>query len=384
MPFASALSEHPDPSEAIGEVIGAILESHGPAPDLAVLFVTGAHLDAVRDLVATVSTLLQPGHLTGATAVSVVGGPREVERRPAVSLWAAWFAAPVEIAHLEAVRNADGLAVLGIEMTEIEKAAAVLLFADPLTFPLDELLASVRAGPGHTPIVGGVASAGFHPGGNRLIHDGEVHSSGAVAVLIPPDAVGVSTVVSQGCRPVGDPFTVTRADRNLVLEIAGRPAYARLVELLDSLPEEDRELARQGLHLGRVIDDHKLDFERGDFLVRNLAGADRTSGAVAVNDVVDVGATVQFQVRDADAADDDLRALLTGRHADAALLFTCNGRGTSLFGRPDHDAEVVTDYLDRPPLAGMFCAGEIGPVGGQSFLHGFTASLALFHDLPTS
>jgi small ligand-binding sensory domain FIST len=135
---------------------------------------------------------------------------------------------------------------------------------------------------------------------------------------------------------------------------------------------------RQGLHMGVVVDEHKLDLSRGDFLVRNLLGADQSTGALAVGDVVEIGQTVQFQVRDADAADEDLRVLLGGVEGDAALLFTCNGRGSHLFGTPDHDAALVGDVLGPVPLAGAFCAGEIGPIGGQNFLHGFTASLAVF------
>ena len=132
------------------------------------------------------------------------------------------------------------------------------------------------------------------------------------------------------------------------------------------------------MHLGRVIDEHKLDFERGDFLIRGVLGADPDSGALAVGDELEIGATVQFQVRDAVSADDDLRAMLAGREADGALVFTCNGRGIGLFGAPDHDASVVSELTGSPALAGMFCAGELGPIGGRTFLHGFTASMALF------
>jgi small ligand-binding sensory domain FIST len=202
-------------------------------------------------------------------------------------------------------------------------------------------------------------------------------TTGAVAVLLSDD-VPVTPVVSQGCRPIGQPFTVTNAKQNLVLELAGQPAMQRLQELVLAADEDERELMRQGLHLGVVVDEHKLDFSRGDFLVRNVLGADRNNGAIAVGELVQVGQTVQFHVRDANAADEDLRALLNSVEGDAALLFTCNGRGSHLFGVPNHDAGVVDDLLGPLPLAGAFCAGEIGPVGGKNFLHGFTASLAVF------
>ena len=185
-------------------------------------------------------------------------------------------------------------------------------------------------------------------------------------------------VVSQGCRPIGTPLTVTQAERNLVYELAGQPAMARLQELVQAASDAERDLMRNGLHMGVVVDEHKLDFARGDFLVRNVIGADRSNGAIAIGDRVDVGTTVQFQVRDADSADEDLRALLAGVGGDAALLFTCNGRGRNLFPEPNHDAGVVEELLGPTPLAGAFCAGELGPIGGRNFLHAFTASIAVF------
>jgi len=192
------------------------------------------------------------------------------------------------------------------------------------------------------------------------------------------EGVDVETVVSQGCRPIGDAFVVTRAERNFVEELGGKPAMARLQELAANATDDERELLQRGLHMGLVVDEHKAEFVRGDFLVRNVLGADQESGAVAVGDRVSVGQTVQFHVRDAAAADEDLREMLAGVDARAALVFTCNGRGRHLFGVPDHDAGLVDQLLGPIPAAGAFCAGEIGPVGGRNFLHGFTASLALF------
>ena len=192
------------------------------------------------------------------------------------------------------------------------------------------------------------------------------------------DGVVVETVVSQGCRPIGKPFTVTRADRNLVVELGGQPALRRLEELAAGATESDRELLRRGLQVGLVVDEHKVDFERGDFLVRSVLGADPDVGSIAVGDQIDVGQTLQFQVRDGAAADEDLRALLGSHSAAGALVFTCNGRGRHLFGVPDHDSGVIAEILGAVPAAGAFCAGELGPVGGRNFVHGFTASLALF------
>jgi small ligand-binding sensory domain FIST len=226
-------------------------------------------------------------------------------------------------------------------------------------------------------IIGGLASAAASPGGNRLVLDDRVVEEGAVGVFVD-GGIEVRTLVSQGCRPIGRPYVVTRAEQNLIEELAGKPAIERLQELAADATEEERELLRRGLHMGLVVDEHKAEFGRGDFLVRNLLGADEGSGALAVGEQVAVGQTVQFHVRDAAAADEDLREMLSGVDADAALLFTCNGRGRHLFTVPDHDAGMVEKLLGPIPLAGAFCAGEIGPVGGRNFLHGFTASLALF------
>jgi small ligand-binding sensory domain FIST len=222
-----------------------------------------------------------------------------------------------------------------------------------------------------------MASAGSGPGANRLVVDDRVLDRGAVGVLLPP-TVGVRTIVSQGCEPIGEPLTVTRSERNMIHEIAGRPALERLQEVIAGLGPEERAKAAKGLHIGRVIDEHRSEFARGDFLVRNVLGADRENGAVAIGDEVVIGDTVQFHVRDAESADLDLRALLDGQRAEAALVFTCNGRGSHLFAEAHHDASVVAESLDTLAVGGMFCAGEIGPVGPRNFVHGFTASVALF------
>jgi small ligand-binding sensory domain FIST len=321
--------------------------------------------------------VLAPGALIGTTAISVLGHDREVEEQPAMTLWAARTGA-VRSVRLDALRTGDGIVLLGLEDIDLASTATMILLADPMSFPIDDVVEAMAHDAPHVQIVGGMASAGFAPGANRLIIDDRAYDDGAVAVLLGADQV-VTTVVSQGCRPIGIPLVVTKAERNLIQELAGQPALDRLDEIFQLLPEHERELVQRGLHIGRVIDEHKLDFGRGDFLVRNVIGADRATGAIAIGDIVEVGTTVQFHVRDAGSADEDMRELLAGQHGDAALVFTCNGRGIRLFGRPDHDAEIVDRVVDGI-TAGMFCAGEIGPVGARNFMHGFTASIALFSD----
>jgi small ligand-binding sensory domain FIST len=387
MTFASALSEHPDPAEATGDVIGAVLERLGTEPDVAAVFASPQHRDTFGDMAAAISRMLRPGVLVGTTAVAVLGGSREVEDAPAIGLWAGRLADRPRPVRLDATRTASGIALQGLSASTFEPGDALLLLADPFSLPVDAIIDALAelerpeaSGTLSIPVVGGMASAANTPGGNRLVLDDEVMSSGGVGVVLP-GGVATRTVVSQGCRPIGDPMIVTRAEGNLVMEIAGRPALDRLDDLVRAADAEERSLLASGLQIGIAIDEHRATFERGDFLIRGVVGADRLQRALAVGDRVEVGTTVQFQVRDAVAADEDLRAMLAGATGDAALVFTCNGRGQRLFGEPDHDARVVHDTLGSPALAGMFCAGEFGPVGGRSFVHGFTASVLVFRDL---
>jgi small ligand-binding sensory domain FIST len=230
-----------------------------------------------------------------------------------------------------------------------------------------------------------MASGVRGPGECRLLLGDAVHDHGAVGVLLG-GAVGLRSVVSQGCRPIGRPFVVTKAQDNVIVQLGGRAPLAVLQELWQTLDDRDKRLFQQGLHVGRVINEYQGDFQRGDFLVRNVVGLDRTTGALAITDRVRVGQTLQFHVRDAATADEDLHALLqldlsaaAGRPA-GALLFSCNGRGTRLFETPDHDAAALRAEAGDIPVAGFFAQGELGPVGGQNFIHGFTASVALFEE----
>lgn len=375
MRFAAALSEHPLATQAAGEVIGQVLETLGTPPDVAMLFVTAPHAGALEDIARTVRRLVNPRVLVGATAVSVLGGSQEVEDRPGVALWAGQFGVDVEPVRLEAIPTDENLFVAGGGVLN-RNDGTLLLLADPFSFPVEQVLDHLReTAPGVT-IIGGMASAARGPGGNVLVLDDEQFRTGAAGVWLPPE-VDVTSVVSQGCRPIGQPYVVTRSERNVLYELAGKPALERLNDTIDGLDDHDKRLLASGLHIGHVIDEHAVEFRRGDFLIRGVLGADRKVGAIAIGDEIPVGATVQFQVRDALSADEDLRELIDGRRAGGALVFTCNGRGSNLFGEPGHDAEVVTEATGAA-VAGMFCAGELGPVATTNFVHGFTASIALF------
>jgi len=231
------------------------------------------------------------------------------------------------------------------------------------------------------PVLGGLASAGF-AGGGVLFRDGEVLEEGAVACSL--GGVPMIPCVSQGATPVGPEMTITAAEGNLIHELASQPAVQKLTAALGSLDEREQDLARRGVMLGIVIDENRPDYERGDFLVRPIMAADQESGSLAIGEGVRVGQTVRLHVRDAASADEDLREALRaesealGSSTPAGvLLFTCNGRGRHMFDIPDHDAATIGDALGAP-LGGFFCAGEIGPVGGRNFLHGFTATMAVF------
>lgn len=383
MPFAAAISQHPLVTHAVGEVIGEVLERVGPEPDVAALFATAGYAGAIDDLVATVHQTLAPKHLIGATAASVLAGSREVEHEPAIALFAADWTGRMRsgnqgarVVTFSARRDGDGWRLQGTDDVAVDGATLVLL-ADPFSFPLDGFLEELHRRSPSLQVVGGLASAAAGPGGNRLVAHRDVRTDGAVGLLLPP-GVPVTALVSQGCRPVGEPLVVTAARDNIIEEIAGRPALDRVMDTASSASPDDRSLMARGLQIGLVADETQETFGPGDFLVRSVLGADKQSRAVAVGTEVPVGSTVQFHVRDAHSADEDLRSLMAGVDVEAALVFACTGRGVELFGERHHDASVINDHVGNGATAGMFCAGEIGPVAGQPFVHQFSASLLLF------
>lgn len=376
MKVAAALSEHPLPTHAVGDATGDVLEQLGGPPDVAAVFVTAGHAGALEDIAATVRTILRPEVLVGAAAVSVIGGHREVEDRPGISVWAA-RSRGIQPVRIQTARTDEGWTIQGLPRRAVDGNRTLVLFADPYSFPAEGFLEQLESTcPGLT-VVGGIASGAKGPGGSRLVVDDTVHTDGAVGLLLGRDA-DVTPVVSQGCRPVGEPLVVTRCERNVVFELGGRPALERLREVVEELDPDDRRRAATGLQVGLVINERQATFGTGDFLVRNVLGVDTAAGAVGVAEVLSVGQTIQFHLRDAATADLDLRAALTGRQGDGALVFTCTGRGQALFGFPDHDADVVSSGLATRATAGFFAGGELGPVGGRNFLHGFSTSILVF------
>jgi small ligand-binding sensory domain FIST len=386
---AVGASESFDTVEAAAEAADRARAALEPPCDLAVVFASGHHLGMAKWLISEIHDRLEPRALIGCGAGGTVAGATELEDTPGVVVWGASLpGAELETMHLTAERDAEGFRLLGLPESLAEAAdgdpaadEAVIALCDPFSFPAEELLASLERSRPHVPVLGGLASASF-AGGAMLVRDGEVHTDGAVAVRLR--GVQVLPCVSQGAGPVGPEMTITRAEANVIGELAGKPAMERLGEVIAALPERERELAASGVLIGLVIDENRPEYERGDFLVRPIIGADRETGAIAIGEPVRVGQTVRLQVRDAASADEDLRQALRAQAqalgsdgAAGALLFTCNGRGSHMFEVPDHDASSLQDAL-AAPTAGFFCAGEIGPVGGRNFLHGFTATMAVF------
>lgn len=351
----------------------------GELVDLAFLFLSPAHLDAAEAAAEAVRGELQPRHLLGWVAEGVVAGARELETGPALAVWAGSLpGAEIECFHVRAERTGDGIRVAGFP--ELDDPALVTLLVDPFTFPAGAFLAALNDRYDRLPVVGGIAAGGRRAGAQALVLDHAVHAEGAVGVAV--SGLRVVGVVSQGCRPIGREAVITRCEDNVVYELAAVPAVERLGEEIASLSHEEMALAAQGVLAGLVVDENRPDYDTDDFLMRGLLGLDETTGALAIGENVRVGQTLRFFVRDAASADADLRRALgravAGTRATGALLFTCNGRGTAMFDEPDHDAGVLAEALGTDAVAGFFCGGEIGPVGSKAFLHGYTATMAVF------
>jgi small ligand-binding sensory domain FIST len=349
--------------------------------DLAFVFLSPVHLDEAGAAAEAVRDELAPRHLLGCVAEGVLAGGRELERGPGVAVWAgALPGAEVECFHAEAEQTEKSIAVAGFP--EFESPGLIALLVDPFTFPVGPFLRKLNETHEQVPLVGGIAAGGRRTGMQALILNEAVHAGGAVGAVV--SGLPVLTIVSQGCRPIGHEAVITRSEANLVYELAGIPALERLRTEIAGLSTADRALAARGLLAGVVIDENRPEYETGDYLMRGLLAADEAAGTLALGDTVRVGQTLRFFVRDAASADADLQHAVAGALRPArpagALLLTCNGRGTNMFPQPDHDARVVTETLRTDALAGFFCGGEIGPVGGKAFLHGFTATLAVFFE----
>jgi small ligand-binding sensory domain FIST len=412
--LASGLSGHPEPDRAAAQACAQVAESLAPGGDggveLALVFVSKHHIDHAHAIGAQVKKELRAECVIGVSGEAVIGGRQELERSPGVSILAARLPG-VSLHTFTADKlspfedSPDGLARLGAAFGADTDLRATFLFADPFSVPVSGLLPAMcraRAGGETGAIIGGMASGGAQAGSNILLLDGAVFRSGLVGVSLR-GPVRVDCAVSQGCRGFGPPMVVTKARKNVILKLGGRPALPVIREIVESLPPDDQQLLEsRGPHIGIVINEYKERFGRDDFLIRNVVGVDEGSEAIAINAFIRVGQTVRFHLRDAKTADEDLALLLDAQQLRdpplGAMLVTCATRGQRLFERPNHDAaaivrafgpapsgeelarggQAITASQPPLPLAGFFASGEIGPVGPESYLHGHAACLTLF------
>ncbi len=363
---------------AFAEVVAKLKAGlNGLSSDLTVIFSTQHHADKLAEFGKSLRANGLGRVVIGCTCESIVGEGEEIEGTTGLSIWTASLP-DVELIPFSVEGDAGWPANGGAETP-----AGMILLADPFRFPIDNFFHRIALERPGTRIMGGMASGARTPGQNQLLLDEATHAEGAVGVIIRGN-VAIRSVVSQGCRPIGETMLITKkTDRNIISELGRRPALEVVQEVFEGVSEAEQEMMRSGLHVGRVINEYQESFGPGDFLVRNVMGAD-PSGGLAISDLVKVGQTVQFHVRDAETADEDLRNLLIRARADGpaagALIFTCNGRGSRLFMEPHHDVKAVREQFGPIAAAGFFAMGELGPVGGQNFMHGFTASVVLFSE----
>jgi small ligand-binding sensory domain FIST len=381
--IACGLSTAADPRTGAVEAAAKVAaELAGNSIDLAVVFACGAHLAAPEATLEGVHDALQPDGLIGCGAGGIVGDGREIEGGTAVAVWAAAFEnGIVSTFHAEVTEVDDGVAIAGVP--DLQGAGGAILLPDPYSFPTDAVLAELAERSPGVPVLGGISSVRTLRGQAALFLGERVVPGGAVGVRF--DGVELLPCVSQGATPIGPELTITSGEGRLIKELAGRPALGALRAVLDRLDDAERDMLAEGMLLGIVVERGQGDYQHGDFLVRSVLGGDPDTGTIAVGATIEEGQVVRVHARDAKSADRDLHEALALRRqalgSDApagALMFTCNGRGRGMFGIPDHDAAALAGALGNVPTAGFFAAGEIGPVGGENFLHGFTATVAVF------
>jgi small ligand-binding sensory domain FIST len=326
--------------------------------------------------------------LVGCSSTSLIVQDREIEEEAGLVLGLYHLpGAELTAVHFteEEVEEANGPAYWHLE-TDIapDRTNGWLAFVDPFHIDAEAWLRQWNEAYAPLPIVGGLASGDHAEQTTQVYLNGQVFEAGGVAVAFS-GAVELASVISQGCKPIGETWTITKAERNVIQEIANRPAYEVLAETFNRLPPEEQEKAQRNLFVGLVINEYLEEFHRGDFLIRNIVGANPQSGALAIGAMPRAGQTMQFQRRDAATGTEDITVLLqraqqrlAGRRIYGGCLCCCNGRGYRLFGEQSHDARNVQEKLGPLAITGFFCNGEIGPVGERNFLHGYTASLALF------
>lgn len=382
--FASALSTEKDWRSAVRAAAAQVRGGLSGACDLAVVFVTELYPGLEPGAIGTeVRSELPCRQLIGCNSSGVISGEREVEMEPGIAILGMtlpdvrltpFCLPPAEIAAAEPTRLLQSLDIYPTDRPKF------LIFADPMTCDIERLVHVFNGAYPGSPVIGGLASGLAIGRPNWLMLGHDAVAQGAVGMALS-GAVELEIVVAQGCRPIGAPLIVTKAEGHVLYELGGKPPLEVLREVIRALSPEDQELARQSLFAGLVMNEYRDEFERGDFLIRNLMGYDAETGALMIGANVHVGQTLQFQLRDAKTSDQDLRDHLAGLDREAAsargaLLISCCGRGRGLYGKPHHDSQLVQAMRGPLPLAGFFANGEIGPVAHVNYIHGYTSSLA--------
>ncbi len=377
MRWASAISDRASGVDALDEAVASVRGRLGRL-DLAVVFASPSLAGDLAPRLADIPAAT----LIGCSGAGIIGGTREIEDRPAVSVTAAELPGVTCTAFRIEPDELPADAAAWRARIGVAEPTGLLVLVDPFSGHAQRLIDGLDDAFPRAPKFGGLVSGGRVPGGDWLFADGEAFRSGVVGVAFTGD-LAIDTIVAQGCRPIGAPMVVTRGEGNLILELDHQPPLDVLQSLHDSLADRDRALFRHSLFVGVEMTD-SLVHREGELLVRNILGLDPAENVLAVAARLRPFQVIRFLLRDARAATQDLVRLLEGHRAagrggcDGALLFSCLGRGAHLFGEPDHDSRLFRQYVGDVPVGGFFCNGEIGPVGGTTFLHGYTSSFALF------
>ncbi|MBD2495441.1 FIST N-terminal domain-containing protein [Nostoc sp. FACHB-280] len=390
MQWANALSTRPSLEAAITDAVQQTTSSLTAPADLGLVFISSAFASEYSRLLPLLAEKLSVPVMIGCSGGGVIGTTsdgqaQEIEAEAALSLTLAHLpGVNLRIFHILAdeLPDLDSSPDAWVNLIGVEPSAKpqFILLSSSFSSGINELLQGLDfAYPGSV-IVGGQASGGGMGGRQALFCNDRLYREGTVGLALTGNIV-LETIVAQGCRPIGNPMQVTKAERNIILELDEKVPLVVLRDLINSLSDQERTLAQHSLFVGVAMDEFKMSLQQGDFLIRSILGVDPTGGAIAIGDRVRPGQRLQFHLRDAEASAEDLELLLERYHnqeqpsssAIAALMFACVGRGEGLYGKPNFDSSLFRRYFQNIPIGGFFCGGEIGPVGGNTFLHGYTS-----------
>tara|TARA_Y100001936_G_scaffold229029_1_gene250766 strand:- start:16429 stop:17619 length:1191 start_codon:yes stop_codon:yes gene_type:complete len=387
--WISAVSDISDYDKAISEISLDIKQKlNGKKADLVILFVSSHHSINYEKIASLFSEKINTKCIIGCSAAGVIGNGHEVERRAGIAACAAYLP-NVEITPFHIQQNklpnedANPNEWFNITGLRSDNCKAMMILPDPFTIRSDNLLAGLDYAFPETTKIGALASGGGQPGSNALFINNKSYTYGAVGVGFSGD-LSVETIVAQGCRPIGEPMIVTDADINVINKIGDKTPLEILGEIFEKSSIREKRLIRRSLQIG-IIMDRFSSVNDEEFLIRNILGADEEDGSIAIGEMINEGQIIQFYIRDAKTADEDLKIILEkyadkfeGNKLESALLFSCLGRGQYLYGAPNHDTNLFTNIVGDIPITGFFSNGEIGSIGDQTFLHGYTSSFALF------